>query len=397
GKENQVLRLFVPAAYTRDLGVRMKMGKIAAVRLNSPAEKAGLAAGEVISQVGVKYLDEPTDWQTFKDFDPVRLPEALYQLVHAHPERRPDDYRIVFKVWATIDHNAGKQRELPPIPWDDSWALDEDAPQSPTSPMAIPQLGVAYRVESTIVEVRKDSPAEKAGLRQGDEIVELRMREADKTLDGVKWGSWTKLASKRAKEGEQFDQWAHYHFALQANDYAQVEVKIKRGGALLPEVFALDCAELDRTWPSLERGFLFLSLTRKEEVTSLLTAIGYGMSRSGEFIQNILLSLKNIVTNRISYESIGGPKMIAEQAFTVASEDWFIFLQFLAIISINLAVVNFLPIPVLDGGHMVFLIYEWIRGKPPSDAVKNVATYIGVAFLLSLMVFVFYLDFTRKS
>jgi len=397
GKENQAVRLFVPAAFTRDLGLRMKMGKVAAVRLHSPAEQAGLTAGAVISQVGVKYGEEATDWQTLKDFDPVRLPEALYQLVHADPQRDPNKFQVVFKVWATINHDASKERELPPIPWDDSWPLDEDAPQSPTSPMAIPQLGVAYRVESTIVEVRKNSPAEKAGLRKGDEIVEWRMREADKTLDAVKWGSWSKLASKRGKEGELYDQWAHYHYALQLNDFPQVELKIKRDGALLPDVFSLEPAVLDPTWPHVERGFLFLPLTRKEEVTSLVSAMGYGMNRSVEFIQNILLSLKNILTNRISYESIGGPKMIAEQAFTVANEDWFMFLQFLAVISINLAVVNFLPIPVLDGGHMVFLIYEWIRGKPPSDAVKNIATYIGVAFLLSLMVFVFYLDFTRKS
>jgi regulator of sigma E protease len=397
GKDNKAVRLFVPPAFTRDLGMRMKMGQVDAVRLGSEAEKSGLEAGEVISRVGVKYLDGPVDWQTFKDFDPVRLPEALYQLVHAQPDRKPNDYRVVFKVWATIDHKQGMEREKAPIPWDDSWALDEDAPQSPTSPMAIPQLGIAYRVESTIVDIKKDSPAAKAGLRTGDEIVQLRIREADKTLEGVKWSSWADLSSKRDRQGQLYDQWAHYHYALQGNDFAIVEVKIKRGGDLLKEVFSLDPAVLDPTWPSVERGFIFLTETRKEEVTSLVQAMGLGINRSVEFIQNILLSLKNILTNRISVESIGGPKMIAEQAFTVANEDWFIFLQFLAIISINLAVVNFLPIPVLDGGHMVFLIYEWIRGKPPSDAVKNIATYIGVAFLLSLMVFVFYLDFTRKT
>jgi regulator of sigma E protease len=65
-------------------------------------------------------------------------------------------------------------------------------------------------------------------------------------------------------------------------------------------------------------------------------------------------------------------------------------------ISINLAVVNFLPIPVLDGGHMVFLIYEKVRGRPPSEGVRAVATYIGLAFLLLLMAFVIYLDMKRR-
>jgi regulator of sigma E protease len=59
-------------------------------------------------------------------------------------------------------------------------------------------------------------------------------------------------------------------------------------------------------------------------------------------------------------------------------------------------VVNFLPIPVLDGGHMVFLVYEKLRGKPPSEGVRAVATYLGLAIILCLMVFVFYLDISRR-
>jgi regulator of sigma E protease len=62
-------------------------------------------------------------------------------------------------------------------------------------------------------------------------------------------------------------------------------------------------------------------------------------------------------------------------------------------LSANLAVVNFLPIPVLDGGHMVFLIYEGIMGKPPSERVFVLLSYLGLAFILTLMLFVLGLDF----
>jgi regulator of sigma E protease len=65
---------------------------------------------------------------------------------------------------------------------------------------------------------------------------------------------------------------------------------------------------------------------------------------------------------------------------------------FLGYLSINLAVLNFLPIPLLDGGHMMFLLYEGLRGKPASERVLIAATYMGLAFVLSLMVFVLYLD-----
>jgi len=70
-------------------------------------------------------------------------------------------------------------------------------------------------------------------------------------------------------------------------------------------------------------------------------------------------------------------------------------LLFLGIISINLAVVNFLPIPILDGGHMVFLIYEKLRGRPPTENVKIIATYVGLAVILLLFVVVTFQDFRK--
>ena len=71
------------------------------------------------------------------------------------------------------------------------------------------------------------------------------------------------------------------------------------------------------------------------------------------------------------------------------------FVFFLGLISINLAVVNFLPIPVLDGGHMVFLIYEKLRGKPASEQVRIASFYVGLLLILSLMCLVIYLDVKR--
>ena len=71
------------------------------------------------------------------------------------------------------------------------------------------------------------------------------------------------------------------------------------------------------------------------------------------------------------------------------------FILFIGLINVNLAVVNFLPIPILDGGHMVFLLYEKIRGKPAPERMLEIALYIGLAMILSLMAFVIYLDVTR--
>ena len=83
------------------------------------------------------------------------------------------------------------------------------------------------------------------------------------------------------------------------------------------------------------------------------------------------------------------------QGFSVAQSGNYALLLFLGIISINLAVVNFLPIPILDGGHMVFLIYEKLRGRAPPESVKIVATYVGLGMIAVLMIVVFYQDIRK--
>jgi len=93
-----------------------------------------------------------------------------------------------------------------------------------------------------------------------------------------------------------------------------------------------------------------------------------------------------------SPDTISGPISIAAWSYSLANRDIYELIMFLAVININLAVVNFLPIPVLDGGHMVFLIYEKLRGKPPSDQVRFIATICGLVIVLGLMVFAFSVD-----
>jgi regulator of sigma E protease len=102
--------------------------------------------------------------------------------------------------------------------------------------------------------------------------------------------------------------------------------------------------------------------------------------------------LHKLTSNQISPRLLGGPIEIAKQAGRHAQEGFSRLLLFLTMLSANLAVVNFLPIPVLDGGHMVFLAYELVRGKPPSEGVVAVLSYLGLALILTLMLFVFGLD-----
>jgi regulator of sigma E protease len=121
-----------------------------------------------------------------------------------------------------------------------------------------------------------------------------------------------------------------------------------------------------------------------------------GLNYTFQMITKTYLGLKSMITGRISFtKGVSGPISIAVVAQHFAGKDLVTFLLFLGLISINLAVVNFLPIPVLDGGHMVFLIYEKVRGKPASERIREIMTYAGVALLVSLMLVVCFIDVKR--
>ena len=105
--------------------------------------------------------------------------------------------------------------------------------------------------------------------------------------------------------------------------------------------------------------------------------------------------LKKLVARQISASNLGGPGTIAMAATSEASEGTSRLLLFLTLLSANLAIVNFLPIPVLDGGHMLFLAYEGLFRRPVSERAQIVLTYAGLIFILGLMLFVISLDIGR--
>jgi regulator of sigma E protease len=202
------------------------------------------------------------------------------------------------------------------------------------------------------------------------------------------------LWSRRGPNGTQvYDRWPHFFYGLQRGDFHEVRAQIRRGDKLLdqPEM----TATLDNSWPLVERGLILRGDLQLQKADTMMQALTFGLDRTASFIKQMYLNLASLVRGRISADTIGGPIELASQTFA-AADDPYILLLWLGMISLNLAVVNFLPIPVLDGGHMVFLIYEGLRGRRPSETVQAVATYAGLAVILSLMVFVFYLDIKRR-
>jgi regulator of sigma E protease len=137
------------------------------------------------------------------------------------------------------------------------------------------------------------------------------------------------------------------------------------------------------------RGLDMAPMTKTYTAASAGEAMALGFRETKDKLTEVARVLTALVTGNIPADAVGGPITIARAAYGEASEGWGTLLIFLTLLSANLALINFLPIPVLDGGHMVFLAYEGIFGKPANEKVQYYALLVGFAMLLCLMVFVF--------
>ncbi|HPP53938.1 MAG TPA: site-2 protease family protein, partial [Thermoguttaceae bacterium] len=143
------------------------------------------------------------------------------------------------------------------------------------------------------------------------------------------------------------------------------------------------------------RGLLLEPDTFRRKADSMWAAIRMGYQETVDSLTMIFRMLRALGSGQVSATELRGPIGIIDAAVQFASAGTGEFLMFLCILSANLAVLNFLPIPVLDGGHMVFLAYEGIRGKPPSERVLITLTYLGLFFILGLVLWVTGLDIGR--
>jgi regulator of sigma E protease len=121
----------------------------------------------------------------------------------------------------------------------------------------------------------------------------------------------------------------------------------------------------------------------------------WGVTETRDFILQFYLTLRRMVSGSVSPDQLMGPIGIFTNGAKIAFKGWDWLLWFLAMISANLAVVNFLPIPIVDGGLFTFLILEKIQGKPLSPRAQTIAQYVGLAFLAGVFLFVTYHDILR--
>ena len=229
-----------------------------------------------------------------------------------------------------------------------------------------------FILKPVVGTVEQDSPAAKAGIVKGDLI---------ESIDGTPVTNWEEMAE-----------------IISGSDGKRLSVSVMRNG----EALKLDIL------PELK--------TAKNIFGEDIKRYAMGIASAGDFYSKELnpfealyesirqtykityltvVSIVKLIQGTLSAKTLGGPIMIAEMAGQQAREGIANLAFFIALLSINLAVLNFLPIPVLDGGHLLFFFIEAVIGKPVNTKMREIAQQVGIFVLIVLMIYVFYNDITR--
>jgi regulator of sigma E protease len=300
-----------------------------------------------------------------RDFDPLRLPDMLRDAAEEGKDPEVTLRRDNQEIAVTIGHKDLAGRGV--------WL--ESPPSRTLGSMAIPALGIAYDILPKIARVTPGSPAA-AALQAGDEITQVTLYSSQEK-DSVKY----RLPK---------DNWSFIFWVFQVSDAEnKVDITFRRQGE---EKTATLTSQIDKSWPFPSRGYRLEMETKTYKADSFTRAVQLGFRETYRFIVRMYLSLKSLVVGDVSWANASGPIGIVTLTYQTAEQGFTDLILFLGIISINLAVVNFLPIPILDGGHMMFLIWEKIRGRPAGERAMAIANTVGLVVIVSLMVFVLFLD-----
>lgn len=232
-----------------------------------------------------------------------------------------------------------------------------------------------FKISTVIGGVEKGSPADKAGLKTGDKLT---------AADGkpiTSWQEWANLTrqSPGRKIALTYERDGQARTADIRPDTVERSDKTLIGRVgLLPQS--------DKAW---DRQI------RRNYRPSVVRAFGMGWEKTVSYSWTTVKFFGKLISGNASASHISGPLTIADIAGQSAELGLQSYLEFLALVSISLGVLNLLPVPVLDGGHLVFYTAEWIRGKPLGERIQNIGLRFGLALMMLMMAIAFFNDITR--
>ena len=229
-------------------------------------------------------------------------------------------------------------------------------------------------MEAVFGTILSGEPAQKAGLQEGDRIV---------LADGKSLADW--------------GQWVEY---VQARPGVEIELLIERAGQTLPisvtpAAYVRNDEVIGRIGASNQPVPGLIERYRVEYRLGLWEALPAAVARTGEYSLLTLKVIGRVLTGEASIHNLSGPISIADAAGKTASIGIVYFLKFLAIVSISLGVLNLLPVPILDGGHLLYFLVEAVKGSPLSEETLAKGQAIGLVMLLGLMTLALYVDILR--
>jgi regulator of sigma E protease len=229
-------------------------------------------------------------------------------------------------------------------------------------PVLLPEIG----------DVLPNTPAQRVGVVKGDTIISIN--------------------------GSQITQWDEMTQIIHASPGKTLNLKIRRNNEVISLTVTPERKKVqDIFGQGKEVGLIGIkpsgnTFTRKSNLTE---SVINSVKRTWELTVLTIVSVVKLIQRVIPMNTIGGPIMIFQMAGEQASLGVLNFFVFMAIININLGVLNLLPIPILDGGHILFLCIEAIRRKPLEEKVMSIAQRVGLALILLIMVFALYNDIAR--
>ncbi len=355
----------------RTLGLAMEMGPITAVQQESPAAMAGLKPGDRLVAIDGKPVA-----------DPLLLAEELRT-------RAGQSVSLTIKREGSDEEETIENVELRPTTEMASLSQLLNPSLIKGQPVVVPALGIANRVLNRVEAVDPDGPA--AGkVSPGQVIVGAKIIPPQ---DAQPQGLFKEVSFEFTDKDEQ----ANFPALLGAiQEYpvnSTVELTLGReeeGGET--QTVSIE-SQIAQGWFNPDRLLITQPMEGKLKATSVAQAMELGAQETKEALLMVFSFLQKQFEGQISPRMLGGPVTIFKVAKQSADDGLSDLLIFVAMLSANLAVINFLPIPVLDGGHMVFLALEGIRGKPVGEKVLVGFQTAGFLFIVSLMAFVLALDF----
>ena len=363
----------LPPVPVKTLGFGFKIGTVSAVRKGSLGDQAGIQVGDTIEQVNGQPVQNA-----------LALPNQIAKL-------HGQEIELGIRRSAAVNSGQTETPELTKVRVKPEGSVSFDAISEVVGVLPLPGLGIAVNALPIVSEVTSENSSATSNVAVGDELVQVLWEPTDETKKEL-----AKVYTPAAFEPRQID--SLYTIASlfgewqQMPEGMQVRCYFRRAGKSHEAVMTIAAV---KDWYWYQRGLAMQPLEHYHRITSLQEALVLGFGETKKRLFDVFKFLRILVSGKASRNGVGGPIAIFGAAGSEASQGVSRLLLFLTMLSANLAILNFLPIPALDGGHMVFLLAEAVRGKPVNEALQMQLTLVGVLCLLGLMAFVTVNDILR--